>query len=84
MRIRNLAATGAIALAAATTGAVAAQAASTPVYSSSTRTEYVTSAKCLHTHTHTVRYYGYSSKAGGYIRLVHPSTSNSDTYRCHK
>lgn len=83
MRIRTLAATAAIAVTAATAGAVGAQAASTPVYSSSTKVVYITSPKCTHTHTHTIRYYGYSSKAGGYVRLVRPSTTNSDSYRCH-
>jgi ABC-type glycerol-3-phosphate transport system substrate-binding protein len=84
MRIRTIAAAGLIAVTAATGGAVAAQAASTPVYSSSTKVVYVTSPKCLHTHTHTVRYYGYSSKAGGYVKLTRPSTGNSDSYRCQK
>ena len=84
MNFRRAAVVTAIAVATAATGAGAAEAVSTPVYSVSTHTEYVTSPKCLHTHTHTVRYYGYSSKAGGYVKLVRPSVSNSDSYRCHK
>ena len=83
MRIRNIAAAGALAVAAATAGAVGAQAASTPVYSTSTTVKYVYSPKCIHSHTHATRWYGYSSKAGRYVKLVKPSVTNSDSYRCH-
>ena len=83
MKIRYLAASAAIAAVAATGGAAVAQASSTPVYSTSTRVEYVYSPKCVHTHTHTVRYESYSSKAGRYVLLTRPSVTNSDTYHCH-
>lgn len=83
MRIRHIVAAAAIAAAAATGGAAAASASSTPVYSTSTTVKYVYAPKCIHTHTHATRYYTYNSKAGRYLRLVKPSVTNSDSYRCH-
>jgi len=87
MKIRNIAAVVTIAAASATVGAVGASASSTPVYSTSSKVVYVYSPKCLHTHTRTVRYRSYSSKAnggqGGYVLLVKPSVTVSDSSRCH-
>lgn len=82
MQVRTLVAAGAIAVVSATGGAVAAQASSS-TYSTSTRTETIYNTRCIHTHTHTVRYYSWSSKLGRYVLLSRPSVTNSDSYRCH-
>lgn len=82
MRVRNMAAVGALAVGLAA-GAGIAQASTSPVYSTSTRTEIIYNARCIHTHTRTVRDYSWSSKAGRYVKQSRPSVTVSDTYRCH-
>jgi hypothetical protein len=68
----------------ATSQSTPASASAPAVYSQSSRTETIYGGgRCIHTHSRTVRYYGWKTKVGHYVLLAKPSVTVSDSYKCH-
>jgi len=68
----------------ATSHSTPASASAPAVYSQSSRTETIYGGgRCIHTHSRTVRSYGWKTKLGHYVLLAKPSVTVSDSYKCH-
>jgi len=67
----------------ATSHATPASASGPPVYSQNSRTETIYNGSCIHTHSRTVRYYGWKTALHRYVALAKPSVTVSDSYKCH-
>jgi hypothetical protein len=53
------------------------------VYSQNSRTETIYNSSCIHTHSRTVRYYGWKTALHRYVLLSRPSVTITDSYKCH-
>lgn len=62
----------------------AAAGASGAVLSTTNRTETLTSGKCYHEKQVTTTNFGYSSKAGHYVRYPAPKVTTTISTHCHK
>jgi cyanophycinase-like exopeptidase len=85
-RIRNAMIAGALVLGGASAGAVTtshAASAAGAVYSTTSRTETLTSGTCYYEKQVTRTYYSWSSKAGHYQPLAAPRTTTTTSTHCH-